>query len=127
VDLSALLRFHRAQGRLATVTAVRPPARFGGLVLDDDRVTQFREKPQIGEGWINGGFMLFEPGVFRYLDEDDTVLESDALEKIAADGQLSAYRHEDFWQCMDTLRDLRVLEGLWESGTPPWKMGTRDR
>ena len=127
VDLGALLRFHRAQGRLATVTAVRPPARFGGLVLDGDRVTQFREKPQIGEGWINGGFMVFEPEVFRYLREDDTVLESDALEQIAADGQLAAYRHEDFWQCMDTLRDLRLLEGLWESGSPPWKMGKRER
>ena len=127
VDLAALVRFHRSQRRLATVTAVRPPARFGGLVLDGDRVAQFREKPQIGEGWINGGFMVFEPGVFRYLREDDTVLESDALEQIAADGELAAYRHEDFWQCMDTLRDLRLLEALWESGTPPWKTWKSDR
>jgi glucose-1-phosphate cytidylyltransferase len=127
VDLGALLKFHRAHGKLATVTAVRPPSRFGGLIFDGDRVSDFEEKPQIGEGWINGGFMVFEPEVFRYLREDDTVLESDALEQIAADGQLAAYRHEDFWQCMDTLRDLRLLEELWESGNPPWKMGKSDR
>ncbi len=121
VDLGALLRFHRAQGRLATLTAVRPPARFGGLVFEGDRVAAFTEKPQIGEGWINGGFLVLEPGVFDYLTDDRTSLEADAIERLARDGQLAAYRHEGFWQCMDTLRDKRLLEALWASGQPPWK------
>jgi glucose-1-phosphate cytidylyltransferase len=122
VDLRALVRFHRACGRVATVTAVRPPARFGGLVFDGDRVAEFTEKPQIGEGWINGGFLVFEPAVFDYLGGDDTSLEADCLERLAADRQLSAYRHERFWQCMDTLRDKRLLEGLWQQGRAPWRM-----
>jgi glucose-1-phosphate cytidylyltransferase len=122
VDLPALLRFHRRHGRLATVTAVRPPARFGGLVFDGDLVVQFTEKPQIGEGWINGGFLVLEPGVFRYLAGDDSSLELDALERLAADGQLAAYRHDRFWQCMDTLRDKRLLERLWQEGKAPWKV-----
>src|SRR5579872_2251867 len=113
VDLNGLLDFHRAGGRLATVTAVRPPARFGGLVFDGERVQEFTEKPQIGEGWINGGFMVLEPGIFDYIDGDESVLERDALERLAADRQLAACRHDRFWQCMDTLRDLRVLEALW--------------
>ncbi len=121
VDLSALLRFHRAQGRLATLTAVRPPARFGGLAFEGERVTRFTEKPQIGEGWINGGFLACEPGVLDYLADDTTSLEADAMERLAADGQLAAYRHEGFWQCMDTLRDKRLLEALWAAGAPPWK------
>jgi glucose-1-phosphate cytidylyltransferase len=121
VDLRALFRFHRSHGLIATVTAVRPPARFGGIELTGDAVREFKEKPQIGEGWINGGFMVLEPSVFDYLDPDDTVLESNALERLAKDGQLAAYRHDDFWQCMDTLRDLRTLEQLWETGTPPWR------
>ena len=122
IDLGALLAFHRAQGCLATVTAVRPPARFGGVVLDGDRVAEFTEKPQIGEGWINGGFMVLEPEVFRYLEGDAAVLEFDALERLAADGQLAAYRHDRFWQCMDTLRDKRVLERYWDGGAAPWKL-----
>ncbi len=122
VDLGDLLRFHRAHGRIATVTAVRPPARFGGLVFDGDLVSEFTEKPQIGEGWINGGYMVFEPGIFNYLTGDDCVLEADALEQLAADRQLAAYRHERFWQCMDTLRDKRLLEGLWHDGQAPWKV-----
>jgi glucose-1-phosphate cytidylyltransferase len=121
VDLVRLLAFHRAHGKLATVTAVRPPARFGGLVFEGDRIKEFTEKPQIGEGWINGGFMVFEPGVLKYLDGDEAVLERDALETLARDGQLMAYRHEDFWQCVDTVRELRILEGLWEGGRAPWK------
>ena len=120
VDLQALLKFHRSHGKIATVTAVRPPARFGGLVFEGGVVTEFTEKPQIGEGWINGGFFVFEPQVFDYLHDDDTSLEADALENLAADRQLAAYRHEDFWQCMDTLRDKRLLESLWRSGNPPW-------
>lgn len=122
IDLQDLLKFHRSHGRIATVTAVRPPARFGGLVFDGDLVARFTEKPQIGEGWINGGFLVFEPGVFKYLEGDNTSLEADALERLAADGQLAAYRHDRFWQCMDTLRDVRLLQSLWESGNPPWKV-----
>jgi glucose-1-phosphate cytidylyltransferase len=121
VDLEALLRFHRTHGRLATVTAVRPPARFGGLRFNGDRVVDFTEKPQIGEGWINGGFFVLEPGVFDYLDGDETVFEREPLERLAEDGELMAYRHEAFWQCMDTLRDVRLLNSLCEQGRPPWE------
>jgi glucose-1-phosphate cytidylyltransferase len=120
VDLRDLVRFHRARGRLATVTAVRPPARFGGLVFDGDDVVEFTEKPQIGEGWINGGFMVCEPAIFDYLRGDDSSLEADALEALASRRQLAAYRHEGFWQCMDTLRDKRLLESLWRDGRAPW-------
>src|SRR5262249_6189632 len=98
-----------------------PPARFGELVFDGDLVTRFTEKPQIGEGWINGGFMVMEPGVFQYLHNDSDSLEADALTKVAADRQLAAYRHDNFWQCMDTLRDKRYLEQHWQSGQAPWK------
>ncbi len=123
VDLTDLLRFHKSHGRIGTVTAVRPPSRFGGLVFDGDLVVEFTEKPQIGEGWINGGFMVFESEIFRYLDRgDETILEADALEHLAADGLLAAYRHESFWQCMDTLRDKRHLQRLWEQGDAPWKV-----
>ena len=121
VNLQSLLVFHRERGRLATVTAVRPPARFGGLIFDGDLVSEFTEKPQIGEGWINGGFMVFEPGIFDLIDGDDTSLELDALETLAARRQLAAFRHEGFWQCMDTLRDKRHLEQLWRDGTAPWR------
>jgi glucose-1-phosphate cytidylyltransferase len=99
---------------------VRPPARFGGLVFDGDLVAEFTEKPQTGEGWINGGFFVFEPSMLEYVDGDDTSLEHDVLTRLAAEGQLAAYRHDRFWQCMDTLRDLRLLESLWEEGTAPW-------
>ena len=126
VDVGKLLEFHRARGRIATVTAVRPPARFGGLVFNGDRdlVLEFTEKPQTGEGWINGGFLVFEPAVFDYLQGDETCLETHVLEKLALEGQLAAYRHEGFWQCMDTLRDLRLLESLWQQGKAPWKTWT---
>lgn len=122
VDLKQLLEFHRRHGRIATVTAVRPPARFGGLVFSGDLVSEFIEKPQIGEGWINGGFMVFEPAFFDYVKDDDSSLEADALERLAAEQQLAAYKHEGFWQCMDTLRDKRLLENLWQQGTAPWKV-----
>jgi glucose-1-phosphate cytidylyltransferase len=122
VPLDRLLEFHRSKRRLATVTAVRPPARFGGIEFDGDRVKGFIEKAQIHEGWINGGFMVLQPEVFRYLDRGDAaVLEVDLLERLAEEGQLSAFRHDDFWQCMDTLRDKRYLEQLWQGGQPPWK------
>lgn len=124
INLHSLLGFHRSHGRLATVTAVRPPARFGGLIFDGDLVAEFTEKPQIGEGWINGGFLVFEPGVFTYLKGDETSLEGDLLEQLATEGQLAAYRHDSFWQCMDHLRDVRLLESLWQSGKPPWKVWT---
>ena len=122
VDLPALLRFHRMHGRIATVTAVRPPARFGGLIFDGDLVADFTEKPQAGEGWINGGFLVFEPAIFDYLTDDYSGLEADALARLAADRQLAAYRHDDFWQCMDHLRDVRLLRSLWQSGSPPWRV-----
>jgi len=122
VDMPALLSFHKSHGRIATVTAVRPPARFGGLVFDGDIVTKFTEKPQIGEGWINGGFMVFNPQVFQYIRDDQTSLEAGALENLAVDRQLTAYRHDNFWQCMDTLRDKRLLESLWQEKQAPWKV-----
>ena len=122
IDLGDLLKFHRTHGRTATVTAVRPPARFGGLVFDGEMVTEFTEKPQIGEGWINGGFLVFEPALFDYLHNDQTVLESGALEQLAADRQLMAFRHDQFWQCMDTLRDKNLLESHWQENSAPWKV-----
>ena len=122
IDYQELLRFHRSHGRIATVTAVRPPSRFGGLIFDGDLVTEFVEKPQVGEGWINGGFMVLEPGIFDYLDNDTDSLEAGALERLAQDGQLAAYRHDSFWQCMDTLRDKRYLEGLWRDNQAPWRI-----
>jgi glucose-1-phosphate cytidylyltransferase len=120
VAVDELLQFHRAHGKLATITAVRPPSRFGGLELDGPSVRVFSEKPQIGEGWINGGFMVLEPGVLEYVDGDDTSLEADTLERVAEAGELMAYRHTGFWQSMDTLRDMRLLQQLWDSGNPPW-------
>jgi glucose-1-phosphate cytidylyltransferase len=125
IDLQALLRFHRSHGKLATVTAVRPPARFGGLMFDGDRVSRFTEKPQIGEGWINGGFFVLEPGVLEYIQGDDTHWEREPLERLANDGQLFAYRHEGFWQSMDTLRDVRLLNAAWDAGTAPWNSWQR--
>jgi glucose-1-phosphate cytidylyltransferase len=122
VDLDALLAFHRAHGKIATVTAVRPPARFGGLLFEGDRVVEFTEKPQIGEGWINGGFMVFEPAIFEYLSGDEINLEAVALERLASEGQLMAYRHGDFWQCMDNVREKRMLEQLWEQQRAPWRV-----
>ena len=104
------------------MTAVRPPARFGGLDFEGDLVRTFTEKPQIGEGWINGGFFVLEPAVLDYIEGDETPFEYAPLERLAADGQLVAYRHDDFWQCMDTLRDVRLLETLWREGRAPWKV-----
>ncbi len=122
VDVTGLLAFHRAHGGIATLTAVRPPSRFGGLRFEGDRVTEFLEKPQTGEGWINGGFFVFEAGVFDYLESDDTILERGPLEQLALDGQLHAYRHDGFFQPMDTLREKVILEDLWKSGSAPWKV-----
>lgn len=121
IDIKQLLAFHKSHGKLATVTAVRPPARFGGIALDNDQVTNFIEKPQIGEGWINGGFFVFEPAVIDYIAGDATLLEREPLENLALDGQLMAYKHESFWQCMDTIRDKHLLNSLWDTGNAPWK------
>lgn len=126
LDLGSLFAFHRAHGRLATVTAVRPPARFGGLLFDGDQVLEFTEKPQVGEGWINGGYFVLEPGVIEYIAGDDTHWERTPLERLAQDGQLMAYRHHGFWQSMDTLRDQRLLERLYQEGTAPWKLWDQD-
>lgn len=122
VNLTDLLEFHKKHGKLATLTAVRPPARFGHLVFNGDQVAQFSEKPQTMEGWINGAFFVLEPEVFDYIDGDDTQWEKEPMERLAADGQLMAYRHMSFWQCMDTLRDKKLLEELWHTGKAPWKI-----
>ena len=121
VDIRALVDFHRGHGKWATVTAVRPPARFGGLVLDGDVVHEFSEKSQTDAGWINGGFFVLEPEIFDFLEDDSSILERKPLERLAEAGQLMAYRHEGFWQPMDTLREKLFLDALWSSGKAPWK------
>jgi glucose-1-phosphate cytidylyltransferase len=122
IDIGKLVAFHKKHGRLATMTAVRPPARFGALMFDGDKIASFSEKPQVGEGWINGGYMVLEPKVLDYIENDETIFERDPLERLAADGQLAAYRHEGFWQPMDTIREKQLLETLWQSGKAPWKV-----
>jgi glucose-1-phosphate cytidylyltransferase len=122
IDIKRLVAFHGAHGKLATITAVRPPARFGGLRLDGDAVVEFEEKPQIGEGWINGGFFVLSPEVLDLIPDDQTLWERGPLEQLALNGELMAYKHAGFWQPMDTLRDVSYLETLWSSGSPPWKM-----
>jgi glucose-1-phosphate cytidylyltransferase len=122
VNLSDLLAFHRAQGTLATVTGVHPASRFGELLVSGERVRQFSEKPQTHDGIINGGYFVFERGAMDYLSDDPAcTLEKEPLERLAADGQLSVYRHDGFWQCMDTYRDYQLLNQLWESGGAAWK------
>lgn len=122
VNLDQLLEFHRAHGKLVTMTAVRPPARYGHLELDGDRITEFSEKPQTREGWINGAFFVVEPGAIEYIASDEAMWEQEPLRNLARDGQLMAYRHDSFWQCMDTLREKHLLETLWASGKAPWKI-----
>ncbi len=122
VDIRALAAFHAGHGRLATVTAVRPPSRFGGLIFQDGEVTKFDEKPVMGEGWINGGFFVLNRGVLDYIDGDEDPWERAPIEKLVADGQLMAHQHAGFWQPMDTIRDKQVLETLWLSGKAPWKV-----
>jgi len=121
LSIEKLVEFHKSHGKIATVTAVRPTARFGGIRFEGNTVFDFKEKPQSGEGWVNGGFFVFEPTIFDYLTDDATVLEADPLEHLANDGQLMAYRHEGFWQCMDTIRDKNYLEELWKNNAP-WKV-----
>ena len=129
IDLDDLVRFHRRHGKLATLTAVRPTARFGHLELNGDQVVEFSEKPQTKEGWINGAFFVLEPEVFDYIDGDLTHWEKEPLERLAREGQLMAYQHNSFWQCMDTLREKKYLENLWQSGSAPWKVweGRKER
>ena len=122
IQLDQLLAFHRSHGKLATLTAVRPPARYGHLELDGDAIREFSEKPQTREGWINGAYFVLEPGVFDYIENDATQWEKEPLENLAADGQLMAYRHTSFWQCMDTLREKYILENFWNSGDAPWRI-----
>jgi glucose-1-phosphate cytidylyltransferase len=121
IDLDALLAFHRSHGRLATVTAVRPPARFGYMNFDGNMVSEFSEKPQTAEGWINGAFWVMEPGVLDYIDGDGTQLEREPMEALVRDGELMAYKHLEFWQCMDTLREKRLLQQMWDTKRAPWK------
>jgi len=121
VNIKDLLAFHKSHGKLATMTAVRPPARYGHLEFEGNQVLEFTEKPQTAEGWINGAFFVLEPQVFDYIEGDQTMWEHAPLEGLARDNQLMAYKHENFWQCMDTLRDKHVLERIWDSGNPPWK------
>jgi len=121
VNVHDLVAFHRRHGRIATITAVRPPARFGRLDIEGDHVVHFAEKPQLSEGWINGAFFVLEPRVFDYIDGDSTAFEREPLENLARDGQLMAYKHDGFWQCMDTLRDKVLLEELWLRDSAPWK------
>ncbi len=120
IDLKALLAFHKSHGKIATVTAVRPTARFGELMLDGNNVQKFEEKPQSSQGWINGGFFVFEPEIFKFIDDDQSVLEKSPLERISAEGQLQAYKYEGFWQCMDTMRDKILLEKLALEEPVPW-------
>ncbi|HZT94265.1 MAG TPA: glucose-1-phosphate cytidylyltransferase [Gaiellaceae bacterium] len=120
IDLARLLEFHRTHGKIATITAVRPPARFGEMVFGNGDTVRFTEKPQMGEGWINGGFMVFEPAMLDLITGDDVSLEADVLEQLSEQDELVAYRHDEFWQCVDTLRELRTLRSLWDSNAAPW-------
>ncbi len=122
VDLKALLNYHRSKGRLATVTAVRPSSRFGELGIADGMVTVFQEKPQVQQGWINGGFFVFEPAVFDFIGGDRESLEQGLLVKLAERGELAVYQHAGFWHCMDTYREMELLNEIWLSGKAPWKI-----
>ena len=122
VDINKLLAFHKSHGKLATMTAVRPPARYGHIEFDGERVVEFSEKPQTGEGWINGAFFVLEPGVCDFIDGDDIMFEHEPMRRLAAAGELMAYKHSSFWQCMDTLREKQILQNYWDSGDVPWKV-----
>jgi len=122
IEIDKLVQLHNKMDLIGTVTAVRPPSRFGGIIFNENIVESFVEKPQIGEGWINGGFFVFKPEVFDYIEGDQSSLENYTLEKLVSQRQLAVYQHENFWQCMDTLRDKRLLNGLWSEGNAPWKV-----
>ncbi len=121
VDLNQLITFHKSHGKMITVTAVHPGARFGELEMKEEQVTSFQEKPQTGQGWINGGYFVIEPEFFELIDKDMTILEKNPLERAAQMGELMAFRHKGFWQCMDTKRDRDNLEEFWNTGNAPWK------
>ena len=120
INIQELVKFHKSHGKMVTVTAVRPTARFGELKLDGNIVSNFSEKPQMGDGWINGGYFVIQPEFLNYIENDDTILERNPLEQVAQLGQLVAYRHDGFWQCMDTKRDHDMLEEIWKNGDAPW-------
>jgi glucose-1-phosphate cytidylyltransferase len=122
IDLGAAIKFHESHGKLATVTTVRPPARFGRIGFEGDQVTDFHEKPQSGEGWINGGFFVLNKKTLDYIDGDDTSWEREPSERLVSEGQMVGYRHDSFWSCMDTLKEKTYLEDLWNSGKAPWKI-----
>ena len=122
IYFSALLEFHKAHGKLATVTTVRSPARFGRIAFKDEQITEFYEKPQSAEGWINGGFFVLNSKVIDYIENDETIWERSPIENLARNGQLMGYRHYGFWSCMDTLKEKKILDELWTSGEAPWKM-----
>jgi glucose-1-phosphate cytidylyltransferase len=122
IDINALVKFHYDQCKLVTVTAVHPPARFGGISMQEKTVTNFAEKIQVGEGWINGGYFVIEPKALSYIPNDFTPWEGNPMGRIVCDGQLVAYQHEGFWQCMDTPRDMKLLETMWAEGHAPWKV-----
>jgi glucose-1-phosphate cytidylyltransferase len=122
VDLARLLRFHRGHGKLATVTSVHPPSRFGNLAFHGDLITDFLEKTDLGESWINGGYFLLEPAAIDYVEGDDDAWERGPLERLARDGQLMGYRHPGFWSCMDTLKEKTMLEDMWRTGRAPWRI-----
>ena len=121
VDLDQVITFHKSHGKMVTVTTVHPGARFGELELEGEKVTSFQEKPQIGQGWVNGGYFVIEPEFFELIEEDKTILEREPLEQAAQMGEMMAFRHKGFWQCMDTKRDHDNLEKFWDSGKAPWK------
>ena len=121
IDLDSLLAFHRSHGKMITVSAVRPPARFGEVEMDGSLVTSFKEKPQMHDGWINGGYFVVEPEFFSLISGDSTLLEREPLEQAANEGELMAYHHDSFWHCMDTKRDLDLLQAMWAEGAP-WKV-----
>jgi glucose-1-phosphate cytidylyltransferase len=121
VNLRRLVEFHRSHRRLATVTAVKPPSRFGLLQIAEEKVTSFNEKPRNPDDWINGGYFVLEPGAIDYIDGDATPWERDPCQRLARNGELFAYRHDGYWQCVDTLHELRTLREIWDSGTAPWK------
>ena len=123
INIDKIIKYHQKQGKIGTITGVHPPSRFGELLLDDSRIVEFNEKPQVKEGFINGGFFVFQKEFFRYLEnDDDCYLEKEPLEKLVTDKQLSAYQHNGFWQCMDTQRELDILNQLWATNKAPWKV-----
>jgi glucose-1-phosphate cytidylyltransferase len=122
INLKAVLELHQKEKRIATVSAVRPPARFGQIRLDKTGVIGFAEKPQADSGWINGGFFVLDSKIKKYINDDDTIFEREPLERLAQEGMLSSYQHDGFWQCMDTVRDVELLQSLWASGNAPWRI-----